>query len=281
LRAGIGVGSALLAGGHPDQARVRRADSVRAMQRNPADIEVAATQDSGIIPVPGCHGAVSNTIRTDATPRWYRFAGFRCIIAAVTASDAVPVIIGAAIGAGGAVLAQITASVFLGRTDTKRLRWERQRQLQDWDIRRAERFLDLKRQLYSEFALIAQEFLSYINVRDPAAAARLRTPSIERLNHIQANIDLIAPENISAEAHLVTSLLTDLILSAATSSVESEQTAQNAALAQQALLGVRIGMGTDLRGNEPSAMAADPIQDVLPRAAPRWQRFMLRVRRHR
>jgi hypothetical protein len=67
------------------------------------------------------------------------------------ASDAVPVIIGAAIGAGGAVIAQVTSAVFTARRETERLTWEKERQAREWKVRESERFLSHKQELYSRY----------------------------------------------------------------------------------------------------------------------------------
>lgn len=66
-------------------------------------------------------------------------------------SDAVPVIVGAAIGAGGAVIAQVTSAVFTARRETARLEWEKQRQAREWKMREAERFMSLKQELYGRY----------------------------------------------------------------------------------------------------------------------------------
>lgn len=66
-------------------------------------------------------------------------------------SDVAPVLIGAAIGAAGAITAQFTAASYTGRRERARLEWEKKRQERDWKMRQDERFLNLKRELYSEF----------------------------------------------------------------------------------------------------------------------------------
>jgi hypothetical protein len=69
-------------------------------------------------------------------------------------SDAVPVIVGAAIGAGGAVFAQITASIFTARRESARLEWEQERQNRDWKMRESDRFMIHKQELYSRYLSI-------------------------------------------------------------------------------------------------------------------------------
>ncbi|MEU7712960.1 hypothetical protein ACIA8B_13495 [Micromonospora chalcea] len=60
-------------------------------------------------------------------------------------------LLGAAIGAGGAVAAQIVAASFTARRENERLAWEKDKQQQEWRLRRAEQFLDTKRELYSRY----------------------------------------------------------------------------------------------------------------------------------
>jgi hypothetical protein len=80
----------------------------------------------------------------------------------MAASDAVPVIIGAGIGAGGAVIAQIISSVFNAKRERRQLDWETKRQERAWKMQQEERFLKLKQELYATVALTANNFLAYI-----------------------------------------------------------------------------------------------------------------------
>jgi hypothetical protein len=56
-------------------------------------------------------------------------------------SEAAPVIFGALIGAGGAIVAQIATTIATARCDRSRLDWEKERQNREWDMREEERFL--------------------------------------------------------------------------------------------------------------------------------------------
>lgn len=71
--------------------------------------------------------------------------------------EAGPLIAAAAIGAGGAVAAQIISSVVTGRRDTKRFDWERQRQERDWKIHESDRFMTHKQELYSRYLSITYD----------------------------------------------------------------------------------------------------------------------------
>jgi hypothetical protein len=118
----------------------------------------------------------------------------------MSGSDAIPVIIGAAIGAGGAVLAQATASFFSSRHDRTRLAWERQRQEREWEIRSEERFLAEKQQLYSEFASLASHLVAYARaiVRDESPF-RQPNPDTAEFRRVVAVIRMLAPGPVSAQ----------------------------------------------------------------------------------
>ena len=89
----------------------------------------------------------------------------------MSASSAVPIAVGALIGAGGAVAAQIVASIFTAHREDRRLNWEKERQDRDWKMRRAERFLSVKQDIYSRYIHLAYRFISY--------ADRLRKERVE------------------------------------------------------------------------------------------------------
>jgi hypothetical protein len=120
----------------------------------------------------------------------------------MAASDAAPLLLGAAaIGAGGAVLAQVVTSAFTGRREARRLEWERGRQDREWEIRRAERFLDLKRELYSDYLAHADEWVSFIIwAEDPSELPQPERPDPGKLHRDRANIRLVAPRDVYVEA---------------------------------------------------------------------------------
>jgi hypothetical protein len=179
--------------------------------------------------------------------------GLLTYFAAVATSDVAPVIIGAAIGAGGAVLAQITASVFSGRRDTRRLRWEQETKRRDWEMHSAERFLDLKRELYSDYLAQANEFVSYINrINDPPGLPRPELPDIEKLHRIRANIELIAPREVSIKVDMAGIQLIGAVwaLTPASARTDPDEGAKEAVEAKQALTAARRAMRADLGGEE-------------------------------
>lgn len=173
----------------------------------------------------------------------------------MAASDAVPVIIGAAIGAGGAVLAQITAQVFSGRRDARRLQWEQDRQEREWDDHRGERFLDLKRELYSDYLAHAEEFMSFISPDDnPLGFPEREHPDAGELHRIRVNIGLIAPQDVSKQANAATFLLLSATRYVTPTGAGADEEARAhyysrfAGGARDALAKTRRAMRADLRG---------------------------------
>ncbi len=118
-------------------------------------------------------------------------------------SDAVPVIVGAAIGAGGAVIAQVTSAVFTARRETARLAWDRQRQEREWKMQEGERFLNLKQELYASYAVLVDRFwvtadslVSYYDEKEPASQ-KPKIPDSNELERLEHTIRLVAPKEVS------------------------------------------------------------------------------------
>lgn len=110
-------------------------------------------------------------------------------------SNVALVLISAAIGAGGAIAAQSISSYFSSRHDTKRFDWERSAQNREWQVRERERFLDLKRDLYSNFAFEVSKLMAHTHALNYPSLGESPAPvSLEELRKLQWNIDLIAPE---------------------------------------------------------------------------------------
>ena len=74
-------------------------------------------------------------------------------------SEATAVIFGALIGAGGAIVAQVTTAIATARRDRSRLDWEKQQQNREWDVREEERFLAIKQEQYARFGAAVGDFL--------------------------------------------------------------------------------------------------------------------------
>ena len=116
-------------------------------------------------------------------------------------SDTVPVIVGAAIGAGGAIIGQITASMFTARRERARLAWEQERQQRDWDIRDTERFFGLRHELYAAYYGGCQA-IDYVYQEDnpespPPFGRPIAQPDGEELDRLRSSIALVAPHDVS------------------------------------------------------------------------------------
>jgi len=113
-------------------------------------------------------------------------------------------IIGAAIGAGGAVTAQITTAIAAARRERSRLEWEKECQDREWKAHEKERWMAEKQQLYSTYGTAVHELLSFINAKivktNSAALEPPKQPDLEALNRINANIELMAPEEVATPA---------------------------------------------------------------------------------
>lgn len=167
----------------------------------------------------------------------------------MTTSETAAALIGAGIGAGGAVLAQATASIFSGRRDTERLRWEQAKQDRDEHLRREERFIELKRELYGRYLAMINKTWDFVitTPRDKTAI-----PDMLDFQGIQNDIDLIAPGDVA-----ISTRDARLMLVAAVKIVEkisSEHRVDETALEQTriAIGAARSAMQTDLRGGSPS-----------------------------
>jgi hypothetical protein len=77
-------------------------------------------------------------------------------------SEAASVIFGALIGAGGAIVAQVTTAVATARRDRFRLDWEKERQAREWEMREEDRFLAVKQEQYAGFGAAVGDFLPYL-----------------------------------------------------------------------------------------------------------------------
>lgn len=116
----------------------------------------------------------------------------------MAASDTATLIIVGVIGAGGAIVAQIIASIVTSRRDKQRFDWERDRQNYDWKMHERERFLDLKRDLYSSLSFEVGKLMDYTKARNYADLRENMAPvSLEDIRKLQWNIVLLAPEALA------------------------------------------------------------------------------------
>jgi hypothetical protein len=100
----------------------------------------------------------------------------------VAASDTGALIAAGAIGAGGAVLAQLIASITSSRGEKKRQDREDERQ-------KASRFLDIKRELYGTFLLRAEKAIEAIGV---PGVSSFDAKAIDELQRIHYDIWMVA-----------------------------------------------------------------------------------------
>jgi hypothetical protein len=99
-------------------------------------------------------------------------------------SETTAVIFGALIGAGGAIVAQVTTAIATARRDRSRLDWEKQQQDREWDVREDERFLVIKQEQYARFGAAVSDFLEYMDPwlrQDYHIAPTRSSPILSRL----------------------------------------------------------------------------------------------------
>lgn len=125
-------------------------------------------------------------------------------LSGVATSDTGPPIAGAAIGAGGAVLAQTVSAIFTARRESARLKWEMQRQDAEWELRKDERFLAVRRELYVSFSAVADRLLGFINellAREELSDEhrQQQVPEMLELDRLQSSIALVAPREVEQE----------------------------------------------------------------------------------
>jgi hypothetical protein len=117
-------------------------------------------------------------------------------VSSVPPSDTPGLIIAGVIGAGAAIVAQVISSVTTGMRDTKRFDWEKQERERDRALQERERFLDLKRELYSNFAYQVGNLLGYAHARNNPGWPGPKSVNLEELRRLQWNIDIIATKEL-------------------------------------------------------------------------------------
>jgi hypothetical protein len=198
-------------------------------------------------------------------------------------SDTAGLIIAGIIGAGGAVVTQIIASVVSGKRDAKRFGWERWKQEREWEIQASERFLNLKQQLYSDFIRVVDQYIfaviRVINNPDSHEAELTRLPRPRELQQIHANIELIASAGVQ---EVVSDCYTAILQVAVHLKDMGEEIGPLADEAQQARADVLPVLKRDLRGErevvkQVKRVAARPPS---PEEAAAWWRRKLNKERH-
>jgi hypothetical protein len=171
------------------------------------------------------------------------------------------VVIGAAIGASGAVVAQVIAAMFTARRETSRLRWEQERQAREWKIKESERFLELKQQLYTRLLS-----MSYNPVMDVLALTRTEyigkpgwqqsVPEYvgafqEEIDRLRWNIRLVGSHVVSERVEVFNASLLVALSEAAWGNRNSiERRHEFAELALRAWQDLSNVMRSDLAGDE-------------------------------
>lgn len=120
-------------------------------------------------------------------------------------------ILAAGTGAGGAILAQLFGSMFAASREAKRLEWEKSSKQLEWNLQRAERFLDLKREKYSRYLGLTYKIISDTSekVRNEIRDGEYQvlefkaSDHIEELDDLRWNIQLIASASVSSAVEVV------------------------------------------------------------------------------
>jgi hypothetical protein len=197
-------------------------------------------------------------------------------------STAAIAIIAAAIGAGGAVAAQITTAMATARRERSRLEWEKERQDREWRIREEERFLAVKQELYTSYRVAADEFLTYINAVLGYDEVRGRpvpnVPDLEPFKRVKSNIELIAPEEVSRAANFcyirIVNAIWTIDLSDRTTDMIKKDLDTAIAAWSEAYHAIRRDLhGEKKRFNLPAPKTVEKPPDIPPaHATRRWQR---------
>jgi len=165
----------------------------------------------------------------------------------MAASDTAGLVIAGIIGAGGAIITQIVGSVVGGRREKTRLSWEREQEDRAWERRKAERFLDLKRELYSEFGALSGEWAHFLG---PKLEGRLPEHLNEApLQRVMANIDLIAPREVSMKVGLAGSQLFGAVHEVFSVHSTRQDVANHSADARLSWVAASKAMRADLQGD--------------------------------
>jgi hypothetical protein len=193
----------------------------------------------------------------------------------IAMSEAAAVIFGALIGAGGAIVAQVTTGIATARRDRSRLDWEKERQDREWGMREQERFLAIKQEHYARFGAAVDEFLLYVFSmlhRNEWIALPLTPdlPHLEPLGLISSNIELMAPEEVWRPVELCLSRIMNTTWAIDAGDITPDDLSQAYDEARSAWQDALHAMRQDLHGyrqrfNRPAPGAVDVPPD---RASP-------------
>ena len=182
-------------------------------------------------------------------------------------SEAAAVIFGALIGAGGAIVAQITTATATARRDRSRLDWEKERQDREWDIREQERFLAIKQEQYARFGAAVDKFLqsTYSTISQNQVPALSELPNLEQLRLISSSVELMAPEKVWRPVALCISTITNAIWAIDAEDITPDDLRQAYDEASSTWRDARDAMRQDLHGyRQRSKRSAPRAVDVSP-----------------
>jgi hypothetical protein len=119
------------------------------------------------------------------------------------ASDAGAIVLGAVIGAGSALITQVIALIAEARRERNRVKREQERFDRELELRKDERFLDIKQDLYSRLSLMVGDLIGYTYYPiDSITFPQLKPapfPDLKEMKRIQSNIEMIADKERSVE----------------------------------------------------------------------------------
>jgi hypothetical protein len=168
-------------------------------------------------------------------------------------------LVSAAVGATGAITAQVVGEIFNGRRERRRLNWENKRHTEDSTFARAQRFEDAKRELYSEYLRVtypsitaAQRFAEGQTYPEVVRKIRSFDPEFEsQLESLRWEISLIGDRRAAGAVELSYVYLVLVLLQVALDDEWTPEHRQKTAhQAFSAWMTARDAMRADLAGDE-------------------------------
>jgi hypothetical protein len=203
--------------------------------------------------------------------------------ATMAASDTATLIIVGVIGAGGAIVTQIIASVVTSTRDAKRFHWERQKQERDWEIQASERFLNLKQELYSNFIRVVDQYIlaATIVISDPDkyGAESKRLPRPRELQQLHTNIELVAPSDVQEAVGDCYGAFLQVAINLKNTDGNLGSLVDEA---RQARVDVQLALKRDLQGEREVVKHAQAVTvaSPSPEEARAWWRRKLNIEQH-
>ena len=198
-------------------------------------------------------------------------------------SDAGAIVLGAVIGAGSALVTQVIALIAEARRERKRVSRERERFDRELELRKDERFLDIKQDLYSRLSLLVADLIihAYYPIRSITfpQLAPAPPPDLEEMRRLQSNIDMIAGEERSNEINTACIKLLSAAGTTYKDDVPVEDKEREADAARAGWWIAQAGMRRDLSGDKEYFKRAKEVAlppDPRPAHAPPWWRRVLK-----